>query len=158
MELFVHTTGRLAAILANELAARKPSTHRMLARGVALQGDPGDLPAQCARTLAAGPPPLTKPEKDRLRYALTDTLDDYTHATNPGEREVIATQLWIETAQAELALTGRWISSGKWLLRELRESDPAFATRWLAARTAPAPLATQVLAGAGGPLFDGYRA
>jgi hypothetical protein len=158
VELFVHTTGRLAAILANELAARKPSTHRMLASGVTLLGDPGDLPARCARTLAHGPPPLTEPEKDRLRYALTDALDDYTHATDPGERQVIAAHLWIETARAQLAFTGRWISGGKWLLRELHDSDPAFASRWLAAHDDPAALATQVLAGAGGPLFDGYRA
>jgi hypothetical protein len=50
------------------------------------------------------------------------------------------------------------ISGGKWLLRELRDSDPAFAARWLAARDDPAPLAKQLLAGVGGPLFDGYRA
>jgi hypothetical protein len=158
VELFVHTPERLAGFLAGELAERKPSTHRMLAHGVTLLGDPGDLPAQCARVLAQGPPPLTPAERDWLRYSLTDLLDDHEHATDPGERGVIATTLWIDTARTALAVSGRWLSGGKWLLRELRELDPSFATGWLAARDDPAPLAEQVLARAGGPLFEGYRA
>lgn len=158
VELFVHTPERLAEFLAKDLAARKPSTHRMLAQGVPLTGDPGDLPERCARVLAQGPPPLTDAERDRFRYGLTDLLDDHTHAVDPGERTVIASALWTETARAALAFAGRWISSGKWLLRDLRELDPDFAIRWLAARDGPAAVANQVLASAGGPLFDGYRA
>jgi hypothetical protein len=158
VELFVHTPDRLAGFLSSELAERKPSTHRMLAHGVPLLGDPGDLPARCARVLAEGPPPLTPAERDWLRYSLTDLLDDHTHATDPGERTVIAATLWFEVAQAALAFAGRWLSGGKWLLRELRELDQSFAASWLVARDDPAPLAERVLARAGGPLFDGYRA
>jgi hypothetical protein len=157
VELFVHTPDRLAAFLANELAARKPSTHRMLARGVPLVGDPGDLPARCAQVLADGPPPLTPAERDRQRYLLTDLLDDLRHVTDPGERVVLTATLWTETARAALGFAGWWVSGGKWLLRELRETDPGFADRWLAARDDPAPLAAEVLDRAGGPLFDGYR-
>jgi hypothetical protein len=40
----------------------------------------------------------------------------------------------LEAARAASAFAGRWISGGKWLLRELREFDPAFAASWLAAR------------------------
>ncbi|MDP9796719.1 hypothetical protein J2S43_005231 [Catenuloplanes nepalensis] len=158
VELFVHTPENLGRFLARELAARKPSTHRMIAHGAVLRGDPGDLPERCARVLAAGPAPLTRAERDRLRYGLTDLLDDHVHATDPGERAVIATTLWLESARAALAFAGRWLSGGKWLLRELRDLDPALADRWLAARDDPAALAGEVLAGAGGPLFDGYRA
>jgi len=158
VELFVHTPGKLAACLVRELADRKPSTHRMLAQGAVLVGDPGELPARCARVLAEGPPPLTTAERDRFRYGLTDLLDDHRHAVDPGERAVIATTLWFETARAALAFGSGWISSGKWLLRELRESDPALAERWLAGRDEPAAVAAEVLADAGGPLFDGYRA
>jgi hypothetical protein len=158
VELFVQTPDTLAEYLARELAARKPSTHRMLATGVPLLGDPGELMARCAHILADGPPPLTPAERDRIRYHLTDLLDDHRHATDPGEREVIGAALWTETARAALAFGGRWLSNGKWLLRELREIDSAFATRWLAARDDPSTLAAEVLARAGGPLFDGYRA
>ncbi|MEU4427230.1 nucleotidyltransferase domain-containing protein [Actinoplanes sp. NPDC024001] len=157
VELFVHTPPRLAEFLAKDLADRKPGTHRMLAHGVPLLGDPGDLPARCAHVLAEGPPPLTPAERDRLRYVLTDLLDDLTHATDPGERTVIAAALWSETARAALAFAGRWLSAGKWLLRDLRALDAEFAARWLTARDDPTPVTAEVLAGAGGPLFDGYR-
>jgi hypothetical protein len=157
-ELFVHTPHQLARYLERELAARKPSTHRMLATGVPLLGDPGDLPARCARVLADGPPPLTDAERERVRYGLTDLMDDLTHAVDPGERLVIASVLWTEAARAALAFAGRWLSGGKWLLRELRELDPALAGDWLAARDDPAPFAGRVLAPVGGPLFDGYHA
>ncbi|MFI5891410.1 nucleotidyltransferase domain-containing protein [Actinoplanes sp. NPDC051513] len=158
VELFVHTPARLAGFLERELAARKPSTHRMLASGVPLVGDPGDLPAHCARVLAAGPGPLPAAERDRLRYGLTDLLDDYRHAGDAGERTVIAAALWTEAGRAAPAFAGRWISGGKWLLRELRELDPPLAARWLAARDDPAGFATEILERAGGPLFEGYRA
>jgi hypothetical protein len=158
VEFFVHTEERLTVFLARELAKRKPSTHRMLAQGVVLTGDPGDLPARCARVLADGPGPLSPAERDRLRYGLTDGLDDLRHATDPGERTVIAASLWTGAAEAFLSLAGRWVSGGKWLLRELREQDPSFAARWLAARDDPAALVTDILESAGGPLFDGYRA
>ncbi|WIM94547.1 nucleotidyltransferase domain-containing protein [Actinoplanes oblitus] len=158
VEFFVHTRARLAGFLASELAQRKPSTHRMLADGVVLLGDPGDLPARCARVLADGPAPLTAAEREWLRYGLTDGLDDLRHATDPGERVVIAATLWTGAAEAYLAAAGRWLSGGKWLLRNLREYDPAFAERWLASRDDPAAIAAEVLDGAGGPLFDGYRA
>lgn len=153
----MHTPDRLATFLANELAARKPSTHRMLARGVTLLGDPGELPAHCARVLADGPPPLTPAERDRQRYVLTDLLDDLRHADDPGEHAVLVAALWTETARAALVFAGWWVSGGKWLLRELRETDPGFADRWVAARDDPAPIATEVLERVGGPLFDGYR-
>jgi len=158
VELFVHTPARLAAFLERERAARKPSTHRMLARGVPVAGDPGDLMARCARVLADGPGPLDRAERDGLRYGLTDLLDDYTHAADPGERAVVAAALWSESARAALAFSGRWVSNGKWLLRELREFDPALAGRWLAARDDPAAFAAEALALGGGPLFEGYRA
>jgi hypothetical protein len=104
------------------------------------------------------PGPLSPDQRDWLRYGLTDGLDDLRHATDPGERAVIATGLWIGSAEAVLSLAGRWVSGGKWLLRELREHDAEFAERWLAARDDPAALVTEVLESAGGPLFDGYRA
>ncbi|MEV6343575.1 nucleotidyltransferase domain-containing protein [Actinoplanes sp. NPDC051851] len=158
VELFVHTPERLAGFLKNELADRKPSTHRMLAHGVPVVGDPSELRERCAGVLASGPPPLTGAERDWLRYSLTDLLDDYQHAIDPGERTVIGTAMWTETAQAALSFAGRWVSGGKWLLRELRQLDEDLAARWLAVRDAPAELAAEVLALGGGPLFDGYRA
>ncbi|XVV17317.1 nucleotidyltransferase domain-containing protein [Actinoplanes sp. CA-131856] len=156
VELFVQNPEKLAEFLGRELAARKPSTHRMLARGAVLVGDPGDLPARCARVLAEGPGPLPQDEKDRLRYGLTDLLDDLKHVADPGERLVLTSAVWTEAGRAALAFAGWWVSGGKWLLRELRELDPALADRWLAARDEPAAFAAEVLAANGGPLFEGF--
>ncbi|MFI1994992.1 nucleotidyltransferase domain-containing protein [Actinoplanes sp. NPDC020271] len=158
VELLVHTRAGLTGTLESERAKRKPSTHRMLAQGVVLLGDPGDLPARCARVLADGPGPPTREQHDWMRYRLTDGLDDLHHATDPGERTVIATTFWTRVGEAMLSLGGRWVSSGKWLLRELREHDPILAERRLSARDDPAALVKEVLENAGGPLFDGYRA
>jgi hypothetical protein len=158
VELFVQTPAMVAAFRRDELAARKPSLHRMIAQGVPLAGDPSDVMRECAQVLAEGPPPLTARERDRWRYGLTYLLDDHRHALDKGERMVIAAALWTESARALLAFERRWISSGKWLLRELKELDDDLATRWLAARDDPALFAAEVLDRAGGPLFDGYRA
>jgi hypothetical protein len=115
-------------------------------------------PGRSAGALCAGARARADAERDRRRYSLTDLLDDLTHATDDGERTVIANALWIETAEAAPAFNRRWISRGKWLLRELRELDPALATEWLAARDDPSGLATRTLAEVGGTLFEGYRA
>ena len=66
------------------------------------------------------------------------------------------------TGSAELALVlaGAWLGGGKWLLRELRATDPGLADDLIAARDEPvrlADLADGVLARAGGRLWAGYR-
>ena len=78
--------------------SRSDSFISQLATGVPLLGDPGELAAECARVLAQGPAPLTEAERDRFRYGLTDLLDDFTHATDPGERTVIASALGLNSA------------------------------------------------------------
>jgi hypothetical protein len=77
------------------------------------------------------------------------------HRTAVSDLDIV---VMLPDGPAALSFGGRWVSGGKWLLRELREYDPELAERWLAARDDPAPPARQVLASAGGPLFDGHRA
>jgi hypothetical protein len=158
VELFVHDRASLAYYLAKD--GRRPALHRMVALGSAAVGDPGVDQKAALEHLHAGPPPLDQPEKDSLRYALTDLLDDLTHAPTD-ERAVIATYTWIRTAEATLQFRDHWVGNGKWLLRELRDLDPAYADRWLASRTDVAAIRTlgeEALALAGGPLFAGYQA
>lgn len=161
VEMFVHDDQSLAHYLAKERAARKPSLHRMIARGVAVCGDPSPWRDSCAAALENGPPALTVAELDAARYGLTDLIDDLLHAVDAGERSLLATATWIEAAHEALAFAGHWNGTGKWLLRELRLLDPDLAGRWLAAHgdaEAIAAFAREVLDQAGGPLFDGYRA
>jgi hypothetical protein len=161
VELFVHDEQSLAHYRAVELAQRKPHLHRMIARGIALVGEPAPLQEQCAAVLAAGPAPLTAAEREFARYGLTDLIDDLAHATDPGERAVITEALWTATAQQALAFADHWPGKGKWLLRELRAMDRALAERWLDARgdaAAVTTVARDVLDRAGGLLFDGFHA
>ena len=65
--------------------------------------------------------------------------------------------MWLQAGRAALVLAGHWDGGGKWVLRELLDLDADLAQRWLAARDDPAEFAREVLASAGGPLFEGYR-
>ncbi len=96
-----------------------------------------------------------------LDGGLTDLLDDLASGVDEAERVVVTAATWTATAELALHNARHWIGRGKWLLRELRDLDPALAGRWLSASGDPAAvtaLATEVLDAAGGPLFDGYRA
>ena len=161
VELFVHDDETLDHWIAKDAADRRPTLGRMVATGVPVIGDAHDRQRRCRQILETGPPPLTTEELDRARYGLTDLLDDLVHATDAGERQVIAATAW--TAAARLLLDGanHWTGNGKWLLRELRDLDPTTAERWLAAAGDAAAIeafGTETLDRFGGPLFDGYRA
>ncbi|MFL6113138.1 MAG: nucleotidyltransferase domain-containing protein [Catenulispora sp.] len=160
-ELFVHDEQTLEYWLGKEFAARKPTLYRMVGAGVALVGNPAEWQEHCRRVLEAGPGPLPGTQRDLARYRLTELLDDLAHATDPGERQVIAATLWSDAAFQALAAASCWKGYGKWLLRELRALDAELAERWLRARAdeaAVAALAREVLNRLGGPLFDGYHA
>lgn len=156
VEMFVHDDASLDHYLAKDLPSRRPSLHRMVAMGVPVKGKPQERQAACARVLAAGPDPLPPAERDHVRYAVTDLLDDYVHATGR-ERPVLAATLWLQAGTAALSLGDHWVGTGKWLLRELEDLDPQLADRWLAARDDPGDFAREVLERAGGPLFEGYK-
>ncbi len=73
---------------------------------------------------------------------------------------MIGWHVWTATAELALALAGHWGGSGKWLLRELRDADPALARRLVSAIGEPARLtaaADEVLGRAGGRCWAGYR-
>lgn len=146
--------------LAKEVPARRPTLHRMIARGVPVLGeDDPELAVwqkKCAHVVAAGPGAPDPDVLERERYMLTDALDDLGYARDEGEREAIAARLWLASAELALLAAGHWTGNGKWLLRELRDLDPALAARWVEARRSPGPFAAEVLERAGGPLFEGY--
>ena len=163
VELFAQTEGHLRHFLDQDLTARRPSLHRMIATGRILRDTDGEGAAtqrDCAEVLAAGPRPFSAEELDRQRYGVTDLLDDARSAVDPAERLVIGSTLWRATATLFLDVRGHWRGEGKWLWRELRDCDPAWAARWLAARDdvdSACVIAEEVLTASGGPLFDGFR-
>jgi hypothetical protein len=163
VELFVHDESSLDHYLAKDLISRRPVLHRMIATGVVVGGShrgAARLRARCAAVLAEGPPALPAAELARLRYAVTDLLDDLVHSRDPAETTAIATALWLTAAELALHAGRHWIGAGKWLLRELRDLDAGLAQTWVASHGDPdavAALARQMLDLAGGPLFDGYH-
>lgn len=162
VEFFANDEAGHRHYLGMEQAARRPVMHRMIARGVPVHGagDPEQAAwrAECEEFLAAGPGEPEPAVLDRERYMLTDALDDLRHARDEGERAVIAAQLWLASANLALLAAGHWTGTGKWLLRELRDLDPALAARWAGARNSPEALAVEILERAGGALFEGYSA
>jgi len=168
VELFVHDDETLDWWLAKERLQRKPTLHRMVC-GTPVVGDPADRREACRALLDAGPEPMAPAQLEAARYGLTDLLDDLEHATDPGERLVIAATLWTNAAHGALVAANHWDGTGKWLLRELRgleenldgDGGQGLADRWLAAHRDPAAIeafAREVLDRLGGPLFDGYAA
>jgi hypothetical protein len=163
VELFIHDRKSLDHYLGKDIAGRRPTLHRMLGAGVPVVGADPDLDevvARCRAVLAEGPPPLPADELAWARYSLTDLLDDLVHSTDPGETAVIAADAWQATADLALDHARHWRGRGKWLVRELRDLNPALAHRWLTAQHRPREierLARSVLKHAGGPLFEGYH-
>jgi hypothetical protein len=62
-------------------------------------------------------------ELDLLRYAVTDLLDDLADATDPLEARLVAAALFEKTSLLLLLAHRRWIGTGKYVARRLREWD-----------------------------------
>lgn len=171
VELFVHSEASIKHFIAKDLAQRKPTMARLIARGVELL--PGDAGAairtHCEQTLEAGPGPLSKGALDGVRYALSDLVDDLRDAMPGPIGAAIAVEAWRRTAELVLAVNGHWTGGGKWLARELLALDEVAGTSWatmlheslqLAVTGDTKPLAKAAdaaLAEAGGRLWDGHH-
>lgn len=169
VELFCHTAESYEGFAARETADRRSPLLHMCGEGVVLLDRDGfglRTRADARARLRAGPPPLSATDLEDHRYLLTDLLDDLDGADDPDELVFIADRLVIAVAELVLLAGGRWRSHGKWLLRRLREADPAtcrellLGYRQVVCAGDPAPMrrvAAAVLDGVGGRLLVGYR-
>lgn len=171
VELFVHTEASIHHFVARDLAQRKPTMARLVARGVPLL--PGDGGAavrrHCDEVLQVGPAPLPAEALANARYALSDLVDDLQGAGPGPEGTAIAVEAWRRTAELLLDVNGRWRGGGKWLMRELISFDVAGGTSWalrldagltaaLVGDTAPLrETAEDCLTLAGGRLWEGFH-
>jgi hypothetical protein len=167
-ELFVHTEASWRDFVERETALRRSPLLHMCAEGVLVVDDGlgGRMQAEARRRWEAGPAPLSAAEREDLRYALTDLIDDLGSVADPGELLAVGARVLV--AAGELALLSRrhWIGTGKWLVRRWARASPqecAVAVdglRALAATGDPRQLvvaASAVLDAAGGRCADGYR-
>ena len=172
VELFVHTETSLDFYVRRDAAGGRPTMPRLVGVSEVLvdtdgSGEQWRLTARAL--LAAGPPRLAGDDLASLRYAVTDAMDDVTHAHDAHERLVTATLLADEAAHLLLHGAGHWWGRGKWVARELADLDRRHGTDWRprheqALVTAVAgdvslllAFADDVLTRHGGPLFEGHR-
>ena len=167
VEAFVQTPDSLRSFMRMESAERDRSTTRMVSTGIVIRDRASlaeALRTEALRMIQAGPPTAGEEELNQWRYGVTDGLDDVRGDPDGDETLLTAANLARGVAELHLMLRGAWLGSGKWLLRELRETDPLFADRFVAAVRAYAGgdvaplvrLAEDVLEESGGPMFDGY--
>jgi predicted nucleotidyltransferase len=170
VEQFVHTRETLEDFWSSDEERRVCSLLRMCADSVVLADDGGtaeEIRSVAAGRIAAGPPPLTEPELDALRYGLTDVLDDMAGCDREHELAYLAGAVLERTSALALAAAGRWSGSGKALARELHRTEPDLVERLVDGHRHVVVYgdtavlhraAVDVLMRVGGPLLTGYRA
>ncbi|MFF4341115.1 nucleotidyltransferase domain-containing protein [Kitasatospora sp. NPDC001540] len=169
VEVFAHTRAGLAELRAFDAASRRGVVQQLYATGLVLldrDGHAARIVADCRAELLTGPPPLGAEQRENLRYALTDLLDDLGDA--PDRLEALAIGAEVLRAAADLLSDHHraWTGTGKWFPRRLLATAPDLGGRLLEAHralgesgdpTALGAAATAVLDLVGGPLSAGYH-
>jgi predicted nucleotidyltransferase len=168
VEAFVHTETSYLDFFARASGRYEPSLEMMCVEGVVLRDRDGlaaRIKESARRELEAGPEPLTQRELDRLRYTITNLIDDLTGSVRPEESFFIAHSLAEESVKLVLLRNGRWLGKGKWVLRALRRFDPGMAERLSSAlarfcssgrKEDLIDFADAAMEPVGGRLFEGY--
>lgn len=162
-EVFASTPDRFRDHARNGVRRFRPVSSQMLVDGVTLLdlGRNDELVSWTRSLVAAGPSP-SGAELAQRRYSVTTTLDDLLDARDPAERAVLAGTLFQRLSEFLLLVNGRWIGSGRWLLRRLAQWDQPFAEELgsaLAVTDVPAleNLTLAALQPHGGRLLEGHR-
>jgi hypothetical protein len=110
------------------VARFRPVSSQMLLDGVVVlsTGRADDLLDWTRTLLSVGPRP-SEADLAQRRYSVTSTLDDLLDAEDPLERVVLASTLFERLAEFLLLADGRWIGSGRWLLRRLMQWNEGYA-------------------------------
>ena len=121
VEAFVYGGSGLQVWLDKGRVERRPVLDRLIGEGVGLtdSDEENRLAQRSQQALAAGPAALQPDELQRRAYALSSLLDDLNDADDQGVKYVVGAALWQEAAELALLSDGRWLGTGKWLLREL---------------------------------------
>lgn len=167
IEAFVHTPTSYLENFHYDIRQRWPLRPILCAEGLVLRDSDGlaeAMKATARKLLAEGPAPLNTEEIADYRFTLTWMLDDLADADTSDEARLVGHDLANVAARCLLASQRQWLGKGKWLLRRLREADPARARAWTQALAAldqqneTAPLlhfARGVLDALGGRQFAG---
>ncbi len=130
IEVFILTPTMYRAAFARNVQRRRPLLPILCVEGIVLvdrDGCGSEVRAEARRLLDAGPAPLSHEETAEYRYALTWMRDDLADAEDADEARLIGHDVATTAAQCYLAYRRHWVGRGKWLLRDLRDADPARA-------------------------------
>jgi hypothetical protein len=171
VEAFVHDRETLEYFFIDvDRASGVPALPQMVVEGIEIP-TPNDLSRELKRLAASviesGPPALDAQTEQRMRYFVSDLVDDL--RTPRSRDELIATgaRLYEQLADYHLRRKGLWSANGKAIPRALRQADPELCEKYCQSfstlftqgdATDVVRLAEDLLRPAGGPLFDGYRA
>lgn len=161
-EVFAYTPAGFDDWAQRGIAEHRPVIVHMLVEGMRVRGDAEyeRLRAEWAERLEEGPS-VDPHQLEVLRYVITDVLDDLRDASDPLEKQVIAGILFGRTAELMLLTAGKWIGTGKYLPRRLRdlpeERVGALSAPYLRGDfTEMADAAERELVAAGGRLQSGF--
>lgn len=121
IEAFVYDRASFDWWMQRDLAARRPVLLRLAAHGIVLTGsdEAHGIQARMRELLARGPEPLNAAENAARRYALSAGMDDLEAARSEAEEYAIAAVVFKDAAELTLLGAGKWVGTGKWLVREL---------------------------------------
>jgi hypothetical protein len=119
VEAFVHDPETLEYFFTEmDVPSGVPTLPRMVLEGVEV---PAPTPlsraakARAEAVIAAGPPPLDAEREQRLRYFVSDLLDDLRAPRSRDEAAAIGARLYERLADYHLRRLGLWSARGKWI-------------------------------------------
>lgn len=171
VEAFVHDPETLEYFFVDvDRPSGIPALAQMVLEGIEVP-EPNELSnalkERAAAFIEAGPPALDVDTERRMRYAVTDLLDDLREPRSRDELLGAGSQLFETLADYYLRSHGLWSARGKAVPRALQRVSRELGTGYsrcfdgLFRLDDVAPviqLAEQILEPRGGPLFDGYKA
>ncbi len=171
VEAFVHDRETLEYFfLEVDRPSGVPALPQMVVEGVEIPAASEvsrDLRQLAASVIAAGPPALDAQTEQRMRYFVSDLIDDLRAPRSKDELVGAGARLYEQLADYHLRRQGLWSAKGKAIPRVLQGVDPELSAKYsqsfsalfaLGDATEVVRLAEELLRATGGPLFDGYRA
>ena len=142
---------------------------RMVAEGVEVPG-PTEISRSVKRIAAEliveGPPKLSDEDERKLRYTITNLIDDIRQPRSREELVASGAELYGALANYYFRANGQWSAVNKSIPRKLGKTDPEFYSRFREGfdqlfaggqSDKVIALAEEILKPHGGFLFDGYK-
>lgn len=121
-ETFGYTRAGFEHWARSGISAGRPTIVHILVDGIGIRGgrELEALRHTWRQVIEAGPE-VRPHELELRRYLVTNLLDDLRDVSDPLERQVIAADLFTQISELVLLSAHRWVGTGKYLPRRLRE-------------------------------------